>query len=141
MRPIPLASVVGDDTRTPVRAAPGVRVTIQSSSACPYEIRKYTLPNGVGSITHFVAATSSNSRPNGPDDMFQQMQLGDFGLRRYPLQQSVGKCANVPRLVLLLNFFSLPVAGTNTAHFAANYVSGPLIDTLISIDPNPGNAL
>lgn len=91
MRPVPLESVVGDATRTPLRAAPGVRVTIESSSDCPYEIRKYTLPNGVGSITHFIATAASNSRPNGPNDMFQQMQLGEFGLRRYQLQQSVGK--------------------------------------------------
>ncbi|THC94759.1 hypothetical protein EYZ11_005751 [Aspergillus tanneri] len=43
-----------------------------------------------------------NSVSNGPNDLFEQLQVRDLGLRRYPLQQSV-------------------VAGTLTAHFAVNY--------------------
>ncbi|OXV11533.1 hypothetical protein Egran_00707, partial [Elaphomyces granulatus] len=57
---------------------------------------------GVGSVTHFLASRDVLGRPNGPNDLFEQLQTTDLGLRRYPLQQSV-------------------VAGTLTAHFAVNY--------------------
>ncbi|PLB43251.1 hypothetical protein P170DRAFT_419123 [Aspergillus steynii IBT 23096] len=102
MRPIPLDSVIGNASRPPAGTVPSVTLVIDNISVYPYEIRKYTMPNEVGSITHLVSNPQSNSRPNGPDDMFGELQLGDFGLRRYPLQQSV-------------------VAGTHTAHFASNY--------------------
>lgn len=46
---------------------------------------------GVGSITHYSANNVVNSRPGGPNDLFQELQLADLGLQRYPLQQSVGK--------------------------------------------------
>lgn len=91
MRPIALGSVIGTAARSPIPTGLSVPMTTDQSSACPYEIRTYTMPNGVGSITHFVGNDISNGIPNGPDDMFEQMQLGDFGLRRYPLQQSVGE--------------------------------------------------
>ncbi|KAK1145701.1 hypothetical protein N8T08_003937 [Aspergillus melleus] len=102
MRPIPLEHVIGEAARPPIPPVPSVATTIDTSSVYPFEIRTYTMPNRVGSITHFVANPRSNSKPQGPDCMFEQLQLGEFGLRRYPLQQSV-------------------VAGTHTAHFAANY--------------------
>ncbi|KAH2927129.1 hypothetical protein KXW15_001781 [Aspergillus fumigatus] len=58
------------------------------------------------------------TRPDGPNDLFRQLQVADLGLRRYPLQHSV-------------------VAGTLTAHFAVNYYHddgesslGPTIATL-----------
>ena len=46
---------------------------------------------GVGSVTHFLANRATLNRPNGPNDLFQQLQVTDFGLRRYPLH-SAGKC-------------------------------------------------
>lgn len=53
----------------------------------------------VGSITHYAANNVVNSRPGGPNDLFEELQLADLGLQRYPLQQSVGKYS--PILCLL----------------------------------------
>ncbi|KAL2010317.1 hypothetical protein VTN00DRAFT_6124 [Thermoascus crustaceus] len=77
-----------------------------------YQKYTYQIP-GVGSVTHFVATKSVNSRLNGPNDLFKQLQALDIPLRRYPLQQSV-------------------VAGTLTSHFAVNY--GMPYKYVVSVD-------
>ncbi|KAH2085533.1 hypothetical protein KXX03_001550 [Aspergillus fumigatus] len=56
------------------------------------------------------------TRPDGPNDLFRQLQVADLGLRRYPLQHSV-------------------VAGTLTAHFAVNY--GMPYKYIVSVDSRP----
>ena len=77
---------------------------------------------GVGSVTHFLASRDVLSRQNGPNDLFRQLQTTDLGLRRYPLQQSVGECHRPFHcLGSLTDYFNL-VAGTLTAHFAVNFV-------------------
>ncbi|KAL4892187.1 2OG-Fe(II) oxygenase superfamily-domain-containing protein [Aspergillus ambiguus] len=60
---------------------------IDDASLYPYRKMTYNIP-GVGYVIHFVSNRAINSRANGPDDLFHQMQATDLGLRRYPLQQS-----------------------------------------------------
>ncbi|KAL4922811.1 hypothetical protein BDW62DRAFT_3143 [Aspergillus aurantiobrunneus] len=74
---------------------------IDDHSFAPYRVVKYDLGEP-GFIMHFVSNRAINSRPNGPDDLFQQLQLEELGLRRHPMGQAV-------------------VPGTLTAQFAVNY--------------------
>jgi hypothetical protein len=98
---------------------------IDDETLFPYRKLTYRIPD-VGSITHVVANRIINSSPGGPNDLFRQVQVADFGLRRYPLQQSVGKRVNVlSKTILILLTDKSTVAGTLTAHFAVNYVSWP----------------
>ncbi|PYH92964.1 hypothetical protein BO71DRAFT_400122 [Aspergillus ellipticus CBS 707.79] len=106
IRPISLRSVIKDLEISPIKRAlnfdPKFMVPeIDDRSLYPYRKLVYKIP-GVGNITHLVSSQSINTRTNGPDDLFKQLQLVDLGLQRYPLQQSV-------------------VVGTLTAHFAVNY--------------------
>jgi hypothetical protein len=55
-----------------------------------YQKFTYMIEN-IGTVTHFSANRDVLSQPNGPNDLFRQLQLVDLGLRRYPLQQSVGE--------------------------------------------------
>ena len=45
-----------------------------------------------GSVTHFMANRDALSRPNGPNDLFAQLQAADLGLRRHHLKNSMGEC-------------------------------------------------
>lgn len=98
MAPISLRSVSDDFELGPVQRAiladsKYALVNVDKASLAPYYTRvTYTL-NGVGAITHFVANKAATARPGGPNDLFRQLQVVDVGLRRYPLQQSVGKSA------------------------------------------------
>lgn len=55
-----------------------------------YQKFTYHIPN-IGTVTHFSANREVLNRPNGPNDLFRDLQLVNLGLRRYPLKQSVGK--------------------------------------------------
>lgn len=63
---------------------------IDDNSFFPYRKLFYKL-DGVGSITHFVSNKAINSRANGPDDLFINLQRDDLGLKRFRLQASLGK--------------------------------------------------
>lgn len=94
MHPVSLRSVVDDFELSPIKRAlyfdpKFARPDVDDQSLHPYRKLTYQIP-GVGSITHFVSNKRINSRDNGPNDLFKQLQLRDVGLRRYPLQQSVG---------------------------------------------------
>lgn len=94
MHPISLRSVVDDFELGPIKRAlyfdpKFARPDVDDQSLSPYRKLTYQI-EGVGSVTHFVSNRSINSRENGPNDMFKQLQCMDLGLRRYPLQQSVG---------------------------------------------------
>lgn len=93
MHPASLRSVVGDFELgvEGIRALPMPPNCMQPAfeDLGPYQKYTYQLPE-VGSVTHFVATKSVNSRPNGPNDLFRELQTIDIPLRRYPLQQSVG---------------------------------------------------
>lgn len=127
MRPISLRSVIEDLELSPIKRVlhfdPKFAIPeIDDASLYPYRKLTYHIP-GVGYIFHFVSNKAINSRLNGPDDLFGQMQATDLGLRRYPLQQSVGKWRPNP-LLAYSNLASI-VAGTLTCHFAVNYVYCP----------------
>jgi hypothetical protein len=55
-----------------------------------YQKFTYTIDN-IGTVTHFSANRDVLNQPNGPNDLFRQLQQVNIGLRRYPLQQSVGE--------------------------------------------------
>lgn len=96
MAPISLRSVSDDFELGPIQRAVLTEskyalVDVDKRIYAPYYTRvTYTL-NGIGTITHFVANKAATGRPGGPNDLFRQLQLADLGLRRYPLQQSVGQ--------------------------------------------------
>lgn len=135
MRPISLRSVVNDFELAPIKRAlffdPKFAPPMIDDETCsPYRKLTYNIA-GAGSITHFVANKSINARRNGPNDLFARLQIADLGLRRYPLQQSVGQWAFLHSIgENLLTGLPPPVAGTLTAHFAVNYVRY-LIQTIL----------
>ena len=63
---------------------------IDDNTFFPYRKLTYKL-DGVGSITHFVSNKAINSRANGPDDLFNNLQRDDLGLKRFRLQANQGK--------------------------------------------------
>ncbi|KAK2809772.1 hypothetical protein FQN49_008589 [Arthroderma sp. PD_2] len=82
-----------------------------------YRKDTFVLP-GVGIVTHFAANRTINSRRHGPDDLFNQLQVEDLGLRRYPISPCM-------------------VVGTLTSHFAVNY--GMPYKYIVSVDSRPFN--
>ena len=60
-----------------------------------YKVTEYIIPgaNGedIGFVRHFKANGIINQQPDGPNDLFQQMQEDDFGLRRNPSRNKTGK--------------------------------------------------
>ena len=50
----------------------------------------YQLGNGL-TITHLISNNVINAAPNGPDDLFCQLQKEDMGLERLPMKQCVGE--------------------------------------------------
>lgn len=125
MPPVSIRSVVDDFDLGPIQRAlyfnPKMAIPeIDDESLFPYRKLTYRI-RGVGSITHFVANRAINSQYGGPNDMFRTLQTGDLGLRRYRLQQSVGKHIRLRAFTRELTAHT--VAGTLTAHFAVNFVS------------------
>lgn len=148
MTPISLRSVSDDFELGPVQRAiladsRYALVNVDKASLAPYYTRvTYTL-NGVGTITHFVANKAATARPDGPNDLFRQLQVADVGLRRYPLQQSVGKCNSYCFTFVFTDIDMREVAGTLTSHFAVNYVRLYLKSLWPLADPEttPGHAV
>lgn len=127
MPPISLRSVIDDFELSPIKRIlkfdPKFAVpNIDDSSAYPYRRLTYTI-SGAGWITHFVSNKAINSRLDGPNDLFCEMQATELGLRRHPLQQSVGTCHTARAFHFHFKLIMNIVAGTLTAHFAVNYVS------------------
>jgi hypothetical protein len=117
MHPVPLRVVLDHFELAPIKRAilfdrKYSIPEIDDNSLFPYRKLTYNL-NGVGSITHFVSNRMINSRKNGPDDLFINLQRDDHGLKRFRLQQSL-------------------VAGTLTSHFAVNY--GMPYKYVVSVD-------
>ncbi|KAJ5794631.1 hypothetical protein N7457_001230 [Penicillium paradoxum] len=117
MRPVSLRVAVDHFELAPIKRAilfdkkfrtPDIDNTTGSS----YRQLTYNL-DGVGCITHFVSNRAINGRPNGPDDLFINLQRIDHGLKRFQLQASL-------------------VAGTLTSHFAVNY--GMPYKYVVSVD-------
>lgn len=90
MVPLALDQVIEPDIKRKTRSNLNLlRAQIDDHSLAPYIEHTYTLPR-VGSITHFVANDTINSKPNGPNDMFVNLQRAKLGLKRYPLSQAMG---------------------------------------------------
>ncbi|KAL2871015.1 uncharacterized protein BJX67DRAFT_377626 [Aspergillus lucknowensis] len=123
MHPLSIRAVIDDFELAPIKRAivfdpsdkeKGQLITpqIEDRSFSPYRKFTYTLP-GAGTVTQFVSNRQINSRPDGPDDIFQQLQEVDLGLRRYPLSAA-------------------KVGGTLNAQFAVNY--GMPYDFVVDVD-------
>lgn len=95
MYPVSLRSVIPDVVELgPVgHQAPYIPGTGENTPKVEYlkNYRKDTFHIEGGTITHFVANNTVNSRPGGPNDMFQQIQKENLGLMRHKLSQSIGK--------------------------------------------------
>lgn len=97
IKPMSLRSVVDDFELGPIKRTlffdPRFAVPeVDDRSLCPYRKLTYRM-DGAGTVTHFISNRAINGRANGPNDLFRQLQVSDLGLRRYPLQQSVGESA------------------------------------------------
>ncbi|KAL4911104.1 hypothetical protein BDW74DRAFT_184618 [Aspergillus multicolor] len=75
--------------------------THDDTSFAPYEMVTYNLGDA-GYILHFKSNLAINSRPKGPDELFQELQAADLKLRRHPMGQA-------------------QVGGTLTSQFATNF--------------------
>ncbi|KAF2728760.1 hypothetical protein EJ04DRAFT_88042 [Polyplosphaeria fusca] len=78
-------------------------VTLSVSFSHNYRINRYTIPGIDGFVVHLVANKSVIEEPGGPNDMFEELQQKDIGLRRRPMDNAQMK------------------GGSYTRHFAVNY--------------------
>ncbi|KAJ4332066.1 hypothetical protein N0V87_008687, partial [Didymella glomerata] len=78
-------------------------VHIDVSFAHGYRVNRYSIPGIEGFVTHMIANSSVVEEPGGPDEMFEELQGMDIGLRRRPLEGGMLK------------------GGMFTRHFAVNY--------------------
>ncbi|KAL4820411.1 hypothetical protein BDW67DRAFT_172641 [Aspergillus spinulosporus] len=85
---------------------------IDDRSFAPYKLLTYNLGDS-GYIMHFISNEVINGRPRGPNELFEELQKANLGLRRYPLDQA-------------------QVAGTLTAHFVTNF--GAPYKYVVSVD-------
>ncbi|KAF3033624.1 hypothetical protein E8E12_002666 [Didymella heteroderae] len=81
--------------------SPLVRVSV--SFAHGYRVNRYIIPGIEGFVTHMIANQTVVQEPGGPDEMFEDLQGMDIGLRRRPLEGGMLK------------------GGMFTRHFAVNY--------------------
>ncbi|KAI9795345.1 MAG: hypothetical protein M1835_005958 [Candelina submexicana] len=77
-------------------------ITTQVEFFNQYRVHTYTIPD-CGTVVHFMANKVINGEPNGPDEMWQDVQSADVGLKRFELKNAMLKG---PML---------------TQHFAINY--------------------
>ncbi|KAL2820991.1 hypothetical protein BDW59DRAFT_181323 [Aspergillus cavernicola] len=78
-----------------------IKPEVDNTGLLPYRRITYKLGDA-GYVTHLMATKDINARDNGPNDLFQQLQVHDLGLRRYPLSAA-------------------KVSGTLNAQFAVNF--------------------
>lgn len=81
--------------------SPSVRVDV--SFAHGYRVNRYSIPGIKGFVTHMIANQQVLEESGGPDDMFEELQGMDIGLRRRPLEGGMLK------------------GGMFCRHFAVNY--------------------
>ena len=67
-------------------------VLVTHSFHGPWNINEYAIPNDIGKIIgwvrHFRSSGIINQQKDGPNDLFQQIQSGEFGLRRNAARQA-----------------------------------------------------
>ncbi|KAJ5495087.1 hypothetical protein N7539_000203 [Penicillium diatomitis] len=113
IRAVPLLSVTeGAKAFRSNQLACAIKPAVDNLTCAPYEMRVYEVPGG-GWVTHFAANPQINESSNGPNFLFDRLQVINLGLRRYPLTNS-------------------QVPGTLTCHFAVNY--GVPYKYVVSVD-------
>ncbi|ORY17231.1 hypothetical protein BCR34DRAFT_583702 [Clohesyomyces aquaticus] len=80
-----------------------VQVQLTVHFAHNYRINRYSIPGIDGFVAHLIANKTVIEEPDGPDDMFEELQHIDIGLRRRPLGAGVIK------------------GDSYTRHFSVNY--------------------
>lgn len=71
---------------------PGIRYHVYAEGL--YTVTSYSIPgsleNGsasiIGHVIHYESCAAINDQIDGPDDLFSQMQIGDFNLKRKPVR-------------------------------------------------------
>jgi hypothetical protein len=81
--------------------APAVKLEVSFQDR--YRINKYILPGIDGFVAHLVANKPIVEEAGGPDEMFEELQTHDIGLRRRPMENGQLK------------------GGSFTRHFLVNY--------------------
>lgn len=115
----------------PLDACKDADAMIQDVRFTPnYRIHTYTLPD-IGTITHLMANEVVNKRPNGPDDMFVELQKVDMGMKRIELDEAPSSLPPLHiRIVSRADDRAMHTAAGEilSSHFAVNYVSksGPM---------------
>ncbi|KAL3478064.1 hypothetical protein BJX99DRAFT_256831 [Aspergillus californicus] len=121
MHPVSLRTVIDDFEMGPFRRSvyfgSTLRPSIDDQSLYPYRRVTYNLGEA-GSFTHLISNKAINARRGGPDHLFQELQLTDLKLRRYPMNVAI-------------------VDGTLNAQFAANY--GMPYEYVVSVQSQPFN--
>ncbi|TAQ86624.1 hypothetical protein B7494_g5055 [Chlorociboria aeruginascens] len=94
-RPVPIDMVVAESLRLSKHAQldtmdDGIRFSQTHMGL--YNVYEYNIPGVnneiIGFVRHFKANGIINQQPDGPNDLFEQMQERDFGLRRNPARLS-----------------------------------------------------
>jgi len=107
-RPVPIEELVKENIAenkiTKEYATSGIKKS--KTVLGRYEVIRYIIsdPTGVpiGSVTHLKADAVINQQPNGPDDMFQELQTNDLHLYRNAARHRGRKFCDDPCLYSLL---------------------------------------
>jgi hypothetical protein len=78
--------------------APDPNIRVGQKTMGLYDVFEYIMPGVekdevVGVIRHFRSNGIINTQPDGPNDLFRQMQEKDFGLKRNPARQKGCECS------------------------------------------------
>ena len=76
-------------------------IDVHVSFSHGYRINRYRIPGIDGFITHMIANRTVVEEPGGPDDMFEELQRSDIGLRRCPMPNAQLKGSNYCRQFLV----------------------------------------
>ncbi|KAL3418928.1 hypothetical protein PVAG01_09149 [Phlyctema vagabunda] len=92
--PIPIEEVVARSLKKSKRFIMRGGIRVSQMTLTQYDVIEYSIPgvdgdeNSIGFIRHFKANGIINKQPDGPNDLFIQMQEQDFGLKRNPVRLS-----------------------------------------------------
>lgn len=77
-------------------------ITFQLEFANNYRRNRYVIPGVEGFVEHWIANKTVNEETGGPDDMWEELQTQDIGLRRRRLE---GEQSKFPRMNPLSVFY------------------------------------
>jgi hypothetical protein len=98
---------------------PNSEIRVGQKTMGLYDVFEYVIPGAekdkvVGVIRHFRSNGIINSQPDGPNDLFRQMQENDFGLKRNPARQKGCEYSEKVCLWIVLTMYSY----RRNAHFS-----------------------